>query len=491
MSTPHLPQSPDANDGESTPEVRLELTRAGVQEVLSLYSQEQRSTSGDSGFTIRLVDVERAIRERRRLLLGAVVTGIVLAAIVILASTPLYPVSAQVVLERYDMTRAESAGRNAAPGASFVSTQAEVMQSDSVVRRAATGLARPAFLDDDDDVVAAALEAVQASPVSGTQIVALGYLGPDAAWGVSLIEAIVESYRTELARHESTLQREKLDAKQAEIDVLEAEAEALETRLAALRREKGTFGTAEDTAETQSDLLRELTERITETRSQRIALENRLATGNDQLAILDPAMRTLQERLWEAEAELARVRLSLTARHPAVEAAQREVTVLRRQLNASAKATPEALERDIAATRGLEAQLQAVYDEERAKMSALEIDRREESLVLAELERVRGLADTRRAELLDQRLLTRLAERGEVGVAARLIAPPTLPSGPVWPRPLLLLAGGAGLGLVIGFALALLAFHRERELAEEAQAEAAWVAPDRAGTPTRVGADPR
>lgn len=438
--------------------MRLELTRAGVQEVLSLYSQEQRSQREEPGFSIRLADLERAVRERRRMLVWGLVAGVATGLAVLLTSTPLYPVSAQVVIERRDPgARASNAG------SAFVATQAEVLQSRSVVASAVETLPRPAHLEPEDDPVAAALEAVRASPVSGTQVVALGYLGPDPDHGVRLLEAIVASYRDVLRQDEIDAQQESLRAKQAEIRVLDEELAALEERLAGLRLEHGILGTAEDTASAQTSLLRDLSRQLADVRNERIALENRLATGGEQLAILDPATRSLQEQLWEAQAELSRVQLSLKPRHPAVEAARREVEVLERQLAQSARATPEALKRDIAAALGLERQLLTVYEQEQQRMATIEQDRREETLLLAELERVRALADTRRAELLDQRLQRRLAEAGEVGVGARLIEAPMRPEGASWPKPIPILGLGAALGLTAGFVAALISLRREQD----------------------------
>ncbi len=479
LSDPNLPSTPEPNDGGQQPEVRLELTRAGVQEVLSLYSQDQRSRPEEARFTIRLEDVERAIRERRRMLVLGLVGGIAFALLVVLASTPLYPVSAQVVLERHDVTSRSASGGPGDAGSAFIATQAEVMQSHSVIADAVGTLPRASHLDEDDDPVADALGAVRASPVSGTQVVALGYLGPDVAHGIRLLNAIVEAYRRALQRNEEASQREKLRAKQAEIEVLDEEATELETRLTEMRRENETFGSAEDTAAAQNNLLRDLAQQITDTRNERITLENRLATGPEQIAILDPATRTLQQQLWEAEAELSRVRLTLKPRHPAVEAAQREVSILQRQLRENRQATPGAIKRDIEAAKGLEEQLAIVYEQERQRMTKIEADRRQEGLLLAELDRVRELGNIRRSELLDQRLVTRLAEAGEVGVTARIIEAPIPPESAAWPRPKLLLVVGAALGLVAGFVAAFVSLRRET-IAEE-QAEETWVPPSRAG----------
>ena len=463
MSDIHLPSAADSDDDGQQPEVRLELTRAGVEQVLSLYSQEQESSRAEGGFSIRLEDLLEATRKRRKMIAAGFVTGLGLGVAGWLLSTPLYPVSAQVVLERYEVSSTSIDGGPGAGGSAFIATQAEVMKSRSVVEAAVATIPRASHLEPEADPASDAMKSVEASPVSGTQVVALGYLGPDPQHGVRLLGAIVDTYRTRLRDLEQETQSQKLSAKQAEIDVLEAEAIAVEERIQALRDANDMLGSADDAASAQAAILREHTEQLTEIRRQRITLENRLLAGGQQLAILDPATRSLQEQLWTAEAELAEARLSLKSRHPAVEAAQQRVTVLRQQLETNANATPDALKRDIAASLGLERQLQAAYEEERERMATIERFRREERLLTTELERIRNMADVRRRAMLDQRLVTRLAESGEVGVTARVIEAPTAPEGPAWPRPKLMLAGGGFVGLVGGLGAALISLRRQRE----------------------------
>jgi succinoglycan biosynthesis transport protein ExoP len=481
LSDIHLPSAPSPDDGHQ-PEVRLELTRAGVEQVLSLYSPGQRAHEAENGFAVSLEDLLEAVRKRRRMLATGWGIGVVLAGLVLLFSTKLYPVGAQVVLERHEVSSASIEGGSGAGGSSFIATQAEVMKSESVVGAAVASLPPPAHLDEDDDPVADAMEAVEASPVSGTQVVALGYLGPDAEYGARLLNAIVDSYRSVLREDEKETQTRNLRAKQAEIEALDQEARDAEARIVALREKYQILGNAEDAASAQSTVLREQASQLSEARRQRIALQSRLAAGGDQIAILDPATRTLQEQLWQAEAALGEVRLTLKPRHPAVEAAQQRVNALRAQLASSSRATPEAIKRDLAAATNLEQQLEVTYERERTRMTEIEAFRREEQLLTAELDRIRSMSDARRQAVLDQRLVTRLADAGEVGVSARVIQAPRLPEGPAWPRPKLLLALGSILGLAGGLAAALVSLHQQRQREQWAPSP-----PSRAMTPEGVG----
>lgn len=463
LSDIHLPSAPDPHEAGQQPEVRLELTRAGVEQVLSLYSQEQGAKRAESAFTLSLEDLQQAIRERRQMLVIGLISGIAVGALILLLSTTLYSVSAQVVLERRDVSGKSTSDGAANAGSAFVATQAEVMASRSVVERAVVSIPRAEHLDEDDDAAVDALESVVATPITGTQVISLGYLGPDAAYGVRLIEAIVESYRRVITDIERERQQQELDVKQVEIGVLEAEALEVEKQIESIRNENGILGSGGDAAEAQAQVLLDYSQQIAEVRNQRIALENRLATGGRRLAILDPAMKELQSQLWQAEAELARVQLTLMPKHPAVEAAQQEVDILRKQLAASSSATPAALRRDIDATIGLEKQLNLAYTRERERMATVESYRREESLLVSELERIREMADARRSELVDQRLMTRLAEQGEMGITARIIEAPSLPESATWPRPKLILPAFAILGLVGGFCAAVISLRRSRD----------------------------
>jgi uncharacterized protein involved in exopolysaccharide biosynthesis len=464
LSDIHLPSAPDSDEDGDQPEVRLELTRAGVEQVLSLYSQEQGSKRSETEFAISFEDIQQAIQERRQMLAIGLVSGILLGALVLLISTPLYPVSAQIVLERHEVSSEVTSGGPGHGGSAFIATQAEVMASHSVIAGAVASIPRASHLSEDDDGAADAIEWVVATPITGTQVVALGYLGPDAEHGAQLLEAILVSYRSVLANIETQSQQQKLEAKQAEIDLLAKEATEVTAEIDTLRLGHGILGGGEDAAAIQTEILRDYSQQLSDVRSQLISLESRLAAGGEQLAILDPATRALQEQLWQAEANLSRVRLTLMPQHPAVEAAQQEVTVLRRQLRDSSSATPEALKRDIEATAALEKQLLIVYARERDRMAAIEKYRREENVLIGELDRIREMSDERRSELIDQRLVTRLAEAGEVGVTARMIEAPVLPEGAAWPKPMIVLAAGALLGLMGGFTAALISLRKSRDL---------------------------
>lgn len=466
MNTPNLPDSTDPDKDSHVPEVRLELTQAGVRQVLSLYAEETAGSATYRGVQISFADILRAMMARKGTVALSVAAGLVLALIILVVTTPLYSVTTQVVLDRQDTL--ESALNAGGGGSAFIATQAEIMQSRSVIEAAVATLKAP---DTDADPVLAALESLQASPISGTQVVALSYLGPDPLYGAELLEATVNAYRSRLQADEQRNQAERLEAKEVEFAALLEEVQQLEETLQSIRFSYFNGSSAEDSVDARNQIIRSQQQQLQDARQRRIELESQLLAGSVASLSDDPVNRSLQDRLIQAEAELSRLTHTLKPGHPSREAAQREVALLKAQVAEANRAMPVLRRREIEALKGLEATLVAELEAEHTQLSSIERRRREEQLVMDDLEQTKLLVEQRRRALLDQKLFSRLAKNGEVGVTARLIAKPAQPLVPIWPNPLLVLALGGMIGLLAGGIWAV-AKERQREI---------WLAGDRTG----------
>ncbi|XOV83307.1 MAG: GumC family protein [bacterium] len=454
MADKNVPSNPNAEGGDNNlPEIRLELTQAGVRQVMSLYAEEQAGRGQHGGISFGIDELFLALQKHWRAVVMCVLAGVMLSIMVLTFTSPLYTVTAQVVLERQDPSEARAAPVNTS--SAFIATQAEVMQSRSVLAGAVelTQLEHP---DPDQDELDSAQESIQASAVSGTQVVALSYLGLDPVYGMELLEATVTAYRNRLQQEEIDNQNQRLNAKQGEYEALLEDIQRLEEQLDSLRRNNFNGGSAEDAVAAQLQIIRDQTQRLGSVRQNRIALETQLLTGSTSSALNDnPVTRSLQDRLVLAEAELARTRQTLRSGHPTVEAAQREVDLLRNQLTRTEQATPLLISKEIEAAKALEEQLIAVLNQEREILAQADRLRREERMVTEELNQTQALVDERRRALLDQRLLKRLADAGEFGITARMIAEPVQPQSPTWPNPLLVFILCCGLGGLIGVCWAI------------------------------------
>jgi uncharacterized protein involved in exopolysaccharide biosynthesis len=72
-------------------------------------------------------------------------------------------------------------------------------------------------------------------------------------------------------------------------------------------------------------------------------------------------------------------------------------------------------------------------------------------------------ADEWGRDVSDQRLVAQLAQAGDVGIGARIIAKPVVPDEPVWPKKKFVLLAGTVLGLTVGFVFALISLRRRRD----------------------------
>lgn len=455
-SAPGEPSTLPSEAVARNPDLLPEIVRSVVSEFIGVY--QHRPPSPAFGFTWG--DIVEVLKKRRRFLLIGAVVGVQLAIFVLMLIKPLYAVSAQVVITQQapgqliDMDAGSSA---------FIATQAEVMHSLDVVQAAVATLPRPPHLAPEDDAVADALDAVQASAISGTRVIALGYLGADASYGAALLNAMIDVYLTKVRSTTSSGQTNLIDTKGAELKELLEEIAREESQLNDIRRVAGILGTADEAAEAQTAQLNEHAVELMNARNQRIKLESQLASGGGTMIADDRYRSSLREDLRQAESELAKARTSLTSEHPAAVAAARNVEVLRAQLASSDGGSRSVLRQQVNEAVRLEKELAAIEAKSRERLKVIEVHRRKENKLLVELARMQSQADKLRSELLDQRLEARLAKAGDVGIGARIIAEPVVPSTPVWPKKKFMLFAGAALGLAVGFVFALLSLRRQRE----------------------------
>ncbi len=443
------------NADSHKPETDGEGPVVGEDELPELDSE---GPPAEPGFTLQ--DVILVLRRKYLILLAGGLVGLVLVAAILVKTTPIYSVSAKVVINRQDPGALVNPDSGSA---TFIATQAELMRSLNVVAKAVATLPRPDHLAPDADAVKSAHAAVQASAISNTRVVALSYLGPDGNYGAALLRAMVDAYSSELRDTTRASQARALDTKAAELNGLLNEIADQEAQIKALRATNNIIGTANEAAAAQSALLRDQTEELTAARNRRTELERRLATGGGAgLNDNDRSRQSLQQDLRLAEGELARVSRTLTAAHPTVIAARNNVEILREQLASSDRV---ALADQIAEAARYEAELRALVSQSRNRLEAIESHRQAENELLIKLAQNRSLAESWRQELSELRVGAQMAEEGNVGISARFTDAPVAPDNPVWPRPKLMLPAGLIVGLMVGFGFALISLHRRRGIA--------------------------
>jgi uncharacterized protein involved in exopolysaccharide biosynthesis len=451
---PKVPKVP-SEAASRNPDLLPEIVRAVVNEFIGVVQHTPQPPV--IGFTWG--DFVEVLKKRRLYLLIGAIVGAQLAVLTLVFTTPLYGVSAQVVITQ------QAPGQlidTDAGSSAFIATQAEVINSLTVVQAAVAMLPRPAHLDPEDDAVADALNAVNASAISGTRVIALAYLGADAKYGADLLTAMVDVYLTEARSTTRSGQATLLDTKGGELEKLLEEIARQESHINELRRVTGITGTADEAVAAQTERLNSNVAELMEARNRRIEAESRLATGG-ATSIVDDPRSSLREELRQAKSELAIASIMLTAEHPTVVGAKRNVAVLEAQLASTVDGSRGALRQQVDAATRREAELTTIEAQSRQRLEAIELHRREENKLLVELARLQLQADEWGRDVSDQRLVAQLAQAGDVGIGARIIAKPVVPDEPVWPKKKFVLLAGTVLGLTVGFVFALISLRRRRD----------------------------
>lgn len=483
MAEPQLTGQPQRPDPRS--EVRLELTDAEGHQIWALTSERPDEVGPPTeSVTAHFLSELPAIawRWRRRAALGAL-AGAALAVVYLALAAPVYVVRALVhieqrdsVLQQYDPLRS---------GATFIATQAEVLQSPHVVGYAIDriGLPEPqppgplkrlklwlrSLLPSDatapDPRTVAVLEAqasLGASSVVGTELLAVNYRTPDPRRGVAFLDALIGGYREYVRALSSEAHGEGLELLRQQDAELQRQLRELQQRYDEVHAGAALLGEGEGALSVQKLRLEEQARAHVEAQGKRIALENRLAQLGENGLGLQAPRDVLVEDLRAAEALLADLRASRNDAHPDVRQTQQRIELLREQLARNSREQRDALEAELRAARRTEQMLSGLYEKEWARAKQLEVQRMGEDQLLAEIAQLSLKRDAVNALLREKEIRVLSLQSGHTGTVVRLLDPPTVPTEKAWPQaPIVFVAFGM-LGTLAGLALALVTELRAR-----------------------------
>lgn len=427
---------------------------------------EPRSASFD-GFLQLLPDA--AWQGRRFVGLGALF-GLIFAIGYLLFADAVYVVKTLIHVElRQSVTTGFDPLR---AGSTFIATQSEVISSPRVVRSTLEDIGLPepsngwmarlkAMLRPPADpaerlslATLATVAAVEATPVLGTEVMAVTYRTEDAERGVVFLGTLIDNYKHFLRQGETKAHHEGLwllRQREAEIDdELAARRLDLE-RLLIQSRSLDEVGDLD----VHRNRLQEQAKSLVEAEAEAIRLANQLTSDRSQAASEVSEDEQLLDDLHIAETTLAELRSRLSDRHPDVRQARQRVRALRGQLQSDANATLDALERDLVAAERTHQQLVDSYDHQWERLRKLEMADVQEERIRSDIARL----DMQRSEvaslLAGKELRVLELETDRTGTQVSVLEAPTIPVEPVWPRPGPVLIGCLIIGGIGGFAWAI------------------------------------
>ncbi|HET6305191.1 MAG TPA: Wzz/FepE/Etk N-terminal domain-containing protein [Myxococcota bacterium] len=464
--------APDGASGEGKrePEVRLELTNAGVRQVWALYSQERDSAAPppppppveEDPLSVFLRDLPGIAWRGRGWVLGSLALVLALGIFYLAYATPVYNVGAQLLVERraspLDMADRLRGGSN------FLATQTEIIHSPTILGVALAAVPElttpPPDLEPGAffDPVSKELRALSATPIVGTDVLSISYRTSSPALGVRLLENLITTYRDYIVALEQSPHSEALALLVRREQELRAQLVGLETQYQALRRQSESFGEGGGALGVQRSVLERQAQMLIEAKGRRIEAENRLAAlrnsyspggGHTGVSGSDSA---LEQELWRAESHLAQLMQNYSEIHPEVQTVRQQIATLKRQL---AESSTAALEREFEAATGTEQRMVALYERELEKGKSLDVHRVKEDQLLAEVRSLAAVHDAALAKLKEVELETEARAEGGAGVVVRVLEGPAADEEAMWPRPELVLLPCALVGLMGGLGLAV------------------------------------
>lgn len=454
MADEQFPRS-SGDGGRSEPEVRLELTNAGVRQVWALYSQQQTTpapNSGtDDGLSLFLRDLPGLLWRGKWFLAVCLVAAASLGVFYLRTTTPLWSISSLVLVERRALALDEGRLRS---GENFLATQAEVMQSPFIVDAVLDSLdgddSQPAFFD------------VSATRVVGTNVLALSVRTTDPDRGVLLSRGILDAYRDYVHESDHGGHSDAVELLTKRERELAAELEQARADYEALRRRGESMGQGEEALRIQKAVLESQARHLVEAQARRVALENELAAlkaANGPRPSTSATATVLREQLSLAEVKRAELGERFSPEHPEIRALDPHIAALRRQLALISQEEPLALERELQAAKETERRLQQLYRVEFQKARKLDAHRLEEEELYAEVQRLSEAHEAALTRLEDRELTVRSLSQGDTSVRMRILEEPTRGTTPIWPQPVLVLGPCVLVGLLGGIALTLIADH--------------------------------
>ena len=476
MSDSRLP-APRQDDAE----VRLELTNAEGRQVWALYSRPpQEAGPAETPLSVFLHELPPLAWKWRRYVGLTVLGAVALGAIYLLLATTIFGVSALILVEHRD-TGIQNYGI-VRDNSSFLATQAEILHSPPVVREAliGSGIGFPepepglfkwlfgwlpfggeeAF-DAEKVAVSGALESLEATPVLGTQVIALNYRTDDSGAGVRFVQSVIDSYRDYVHQLDQSGQAEALAVLEGEEQRRREELRDLELQYEALRAGGGTLGDEQDgVLSVEKARLEEHVRRLVEAQSERIRVENDLRASRS----LSGGPAESSEALRVAEQRLAELRQTYSDRHPEVRAVLAQVEALRAPLPQTNASQVQDLERRLRSARDTESTLTALYEQEFRKSKEIDVQHMREQRLGEEVTNAREAHTVALRLLHEKKLTVQALSQDGAGVVVRTLEAPTLLEDALWPRPVPVLFCCIVIGALAGLGLAVVA---ERALEPE------------------------
>ena len=434
-------------------------------------------------------DFPGMIRRRKWYLIGCLCFSLALGLAYISQVEPSYQVEARILVQYVNSPLGQGQGIKERERRDFLATQAEIISSPAVVKKAAESLELTS--DDSNNPVSSILGAMSVRPELGTNVLSIHYSGKDADQTVATVDAIIAAYREYLRTSEQTSHLEVLRLLAGNEKEMREELQALEENFRQLRKQSPLLGQGRDAAAVQRSLLTHLGQTLTKKKTQRIELENYLqglteSNGTDLAAsgaktmfvstdtsdivadipslalaaasqlvwtATDEAARDvakIREQLYKAQAKEKALSQTFGDKHPEIKAAREQIASWEATLRDTMEAAPGALRHELDAVRRQEERLAAMYEEKYAEAKVIDGYLLQEQQQMDNIRRVQEAHQQTLSQMTEWQMADKAMGEGRPGVKIRVLEAPALAGPQTSPPPGLLMGFCAIAGLAMG-----------------------------------------
>lgn len=451
--------------------------------------------------SMNLYALAQLLRQRVWWLVGCLALTIGLGVVYLLQAEPVYRVHARILVEQKGLASAQARPDR---DKDFLATQAEIIRSPAVVSHAVETLGLTATSPDDPNSVVGILESLSVNPLLGTNVLSVSLEGADAGRATRIVETVIESYREYIRESERDVHLEALRALTASEKEVRKDLQELEAEYRELRQNSPLVGRGEEGVRLQRELLAHLGQTLSDVKSRRMELENRLVAleglrernlasgeatrvipvstagaeqgddlrdsrrepapsslyvGTSRQLLLQYAkgeagdIAHLQEQLFAAQARESELSEKYGPKHAAVRGVREQIAGWEAQLREQQASAPLVLQQELEAARLQEQQLADLYREEFAAAKGINNWLLQEQQGLGHIERTREVHDSLLTQIRQWQMVDQALTQGKTEIAVRVLEEPSLDEEQVWPPKLLVLGACALVGLMGGLGL--------------------------------------
>lgn len=414
-----------------------------------------------------------------------VITGA--AAVGTYAQRPVYSAATRALIEREGprVVNIQEVSPTGGESAEFFQTQIQIIRSRPVIQRVIETmglLERRPDLAQSLDAVGEFLKAVSVEPVRNTRLVEIRVEDTDPKMAAEIANAIASGYVRQTLELKLGAARDALTWLTTQVSDLKSKVNESELNLQRYREQAG-LTSAEERQNLSAKKLGEFNSAFIDAKSKRLELETRLnevrkgaqsqeALEASPIVINNPLIQRLKGQLVELEVQRSKLLRTYRDKHPEVLKIQSQIDEITQRIREETTRLVQSMESEYNALKARENAMVAAVNQYRDEVQGLAKKEIQFGILKREADSNQQLYD-----LLLKRLKETGLSQGLDSNNVRIVEPAIAPVRPIKPRPVMNMALGAVIGLVVGLSCAFFLEYMDDTVRTPDQVESALGVP--------------